>query len=133
MPMRALLKRPGFTVVAALTLAIGIGANSAIFSVVNGVLLKPLPLDEPDRLVALWHAAPGLRADEINHSDASYFLYKENNRVFENVALWDNGRTTVHRPGRARAGPFRCLVTESFLPTLRVSGAAGPAVRTGRR
>ena len=64
--LRRLLRTPLFTAVAVLTLGVGIGANAALFSVVYGVLLKPLPFDEPERLVGVWHTAPGMNVDLMN-------------------------------------------------------------------
>ena len=64
--VRRLLRAPMFTLIAVFTLALGIGANTAIFSVVRGVLLKPLPFDDADRLVGLWHTAPGLGIPLLN-------------------------------------------------------------------
>jgi hypothetical protein len=75
--VRALGRSPGFTIVAGLTLALAIAANTAIFSVVYGVLLKPLPFDEPYRLVAVWHRAPGIKVARVNQGPASYFTYRE--------------------------------------------------------
>ncbi len=67
---RRLLRNPLFSFIAVATLAIGIGANTAIFSLVNGILLKPLPFDHPDELVGVWHTAPGLGFDQVNQSPA---------------------------------------------------------------
>ncbi len=86
---RALRRAPGFTLAATLTLALGIGATTAVFSVVNGVLLRPLPYPEQERLIELVHEAPGLGIDELLASPAMYFGYRDHGRTFEAVGLWD--------------------------------------------
>ena len=74
---RSLLRAPLFTAAAVLTLALGIGANTAIFSVVHGVLLKPLPYASEERLLGLWNTAPGLGFELLNQSPALYFSYRD--------------------------------------------------------
>src|SRR5262252_9810690 len=83
---RWLIKKPGFTAVAALALALGIGANTAVFSVVNGVLLRPIPYKDSDRLVMLWNSSPGLNVDQDWLSPAEYFDTKDAD-VFEQAGL----------------------------------------------
>jgi putative ABC transport system permease protein len=70
--LRAMRRRPTFTVAVVLTLALGIGANTAVFSVVNGVLIKPLPYPNAHELVSIWHNAPGLRPDDVAASATTY-------------------------------------------------------------
>src|SRR5881628_1492371 len=89
--LRRFVRTPLFTVVAVTTLAVGIGANSAIFSVVNGVLLKPLPFRDSERLAGVWHKAPGLGFAEVNQGPAFHFTYRDENRVFEDIGMWNNG------------------------------------------
>ena len=78
---RKLAKSPVFAVVSILTLALAIGANTAIFSVVHGVLLKPLPFDEPEQLIGVWHEAPGLGFDLMNQSPYGEFQQPRTWRV----------------------------------------------------
>lgn len=85
--LRMLLKHPGFTIVAVLSLAIGIGANSAIFSVVDALLLRPLPYAQSHRLVILWSRSPGLNVDQDWFSPAQYFDVKTQNNVFDQTAV----------------------------------------------
>lgn len=92
---RKLLRSPGFTLVCVMTLAVGIGANTAIFSVVNSVLIQPLPYPDQEELVLVAHTAPGLGLEEFEQSDASYFLYKEHNRVFKDIGLMDAAQVTL--------------------------------------
>jgi predicted permease len=121
---RRLLRAPLFTFVAILTLGVGIGANTAIFSVVYGILLKPLPFEDPDRLVGVWHTAPGLGFPVINQSPATYLTYREEGRVFEDNGLWDNG--TVSITGHGDPEQIDALyVTDGTLPILRVQPMLG--------
>ena len=94
---RIFWKQLGFAGVAVLTLALGIGATTAIFSVVYGVLLKPLPFHAPNRLVALYHLAPGFGTRTLPQSPATYFTYRDNARVFEDIGVWNAEDVSVNR------------------------------------
>jgi predicted permease len=86
--LRRLRKSPAFTATVVLTLALGIGATAAIFSVVDGVLLKPLPYSHPEQLVAVWLTAPGMNTKDLNPSPATYFVFRDQNRTFQDLGLY---------------------------------------------
>ena len=119
--LRMLVKHKAVSFVAVLTLALGIGANTAIFSVVNAVLLNPLPYHEPERLVALWEKTP--EHSRSRTAPANFFDWKNQNTVFENVAAF--GRTSLTLTGggdpeqlvgaRVSAGYFGVVGVEPFL------------------
>ena len=85
---RQLLKNPGFTAVAVLTLALGIGANTAMFSVVNAVLLRPLPFKEPDRLVTVWERDPKQGYEQNLASTGTFLDWQQQNQAFESMAIF---------------------------------------------
>ena len=93
--LRRLTLTPGFTLATLVTLALGIGANSAIFSIINGVLLKPLPFHEPDRLIGVWQTAPGVNIKDLSASVADYVTYREDSRTFADIAIWNGRSVTV--------------------------------------
>jgi predicted permease len=126
--VRTLIKNPGFTSVAIITLASGIGATTAIFSVVYGVLLKPLPFDESDRLVVASHRAPGFNTATLPQSAATYFTYREHARVFEDIGLWRPVEVSITRNG-VPAPEQALTVTEGLLPLLRVRPLLGDLLR----
>ena len=84
---RQLLKNPGFTTVAVLMLALGIGANTAIFSVVHGVLLKPLPYPHPEQLVTLWERNPQRGIEQVLVSGPNYLDWRAQNTVFSEMSV----------------------------------------------
>src|ERR1700732_3472505 len=98
--LRALRHNPMFTAVALLTIAIGIGANTAVFSVVNSLLLKPLNYPNSEQLVSLHQIAPGAPGladfeSGLHLSPSMYFTYAEHNRAFQSLGVWDTGTASV--------------------------------------
>jgi putative ABC transport system permease protein len=123
---RGLAKRPGFTTVAVLTLALGIGATTTIFSVVDGVLLRPLDYDEPDRLVMIWET--NTSTAEGSASVLNFVDWRAQNRVFESMAAWLMRGTTLSGGDMAeRINVAR--VTEDFFAVMRARPHLGRVFR----
>jgi len=126
---RRLRKSPGFAATVLLTLAIGIGANTTVFSVVNGVLLKPLPYPDSGQLVSLWLNAPGAGglanfSSGLQLSSSMYFTFSEQNRTFQSMGIWTPNTasvTGVAEPEEVRAE----VISDGVLQTLDVPAAVG--------
>jgi predicted permease len=122
--LRMLLKKPGFSLTAVFTLALGIGATTAIFSVVNGVLLKPLPYSQPEELFTVRFTAQGLGNRPMGASDSGYFVFREQSRTFQDIGLYEMRSVNVTglgEPERASA----LGATDGLLPVLRVTPMLG--------
>ncbi len=126
---RRLRKSPGFAATVLLTLAIGIGANTTVFSVVNGVLLKPLPYPDSERLVSLWLNAPGAGglanfSNGLQLSASMYFTFREHNRTFQSMGIWTPSNASV--TGVAEPEQVRTeMISDGVLQTLDVPPAVG--------
>jgi predicted permease len=126
---RRLRRSPGFAITVVLTLAIGIGANTAVFSVLNSVLIRPLPYPEPQQLVAMRLNAPGAPGltdfrDELRLSASMYLTFAAHNRTFQSMGVWQPGTasiTGIAQPEQVNTA----VITDGVLQTLDVPAAVG--------
>ena len=114
---------PAFTLTAVATLAIAIGANVMIFTVVNAVLLKPLPFPAPHELVGVWHVAPGFVRGPLNQAAFTYFTYRDEATSFEDIGLWSRASAVVIGRGNPEELPA-LNVTDGTSSLLRVRPVA---------
>ena len=122
--VRRLRRSPMFAALTLLTLGIGVGANTAMFSVVYGVLLKPLPYPDAGRLVGVWERAPGLGIDDLNASPATYFTFREEGQSFEDIGIWQGDSVSV--TGNGEPEQVAALdVSDGTLPILGVHPVRG--------
>ena len=120
---RSLRRAPAFTIVAVATLALGIGANAAMFSVLNTFLIRPLPYPQPDRLVRLFRTS--IHSQSWPHSSANVLDYRQRNTVFDYVVPWNGLRQSLTGDGQAAEGLQGMSVTADFFPALGVPAAVG--------
>ncbi|MFL6276638.1 MAG: ABC transporter permease [Blastocatellia bacterium] len=122
--LRMLLKRPGFTLVAVITLALGIGANTAIFSMVDALLINPLPFPQVNRLVALWEKVPSQGVERNETAIANYLDWQSQSQSFENISLyswWNANLSGIDPPERLQG----YVVTTNLLDTMKVQPILG--------
>jgi putative ABC transport system permease protein len=124
--LRTMVRRPAATAITLLTIALGIGATTAIFSLVNTVLFRPLPYPEPQALYGVWHASAmsGRPLDNIGLSASMYLTYRDENRTFENFGVWNSGAASVTGIGDPEEVPT-VRVTSEVLPALGVQPMLG--------
>jgi predicted permease len=123
---RMLRKSPGFTLAAIVTLGLGIGATTAVFSVVHGVLIRPLPYPDPDSLVGIWHSArfQGTSSSNVRLSSTMYLTYREHNQTFAEFGLWRSAQASVTGDGDPEEVPA-LVVTYGTLPAVGVPPLIG--------
>jgi predicted permease len=121
---RRLSRAPLFTAITLITLAVGIGANTVIFSVIEGVLLKPLDYPHPEQLVGVWHKAPGIGMQKMPSAQYLYYTYRDQSKTLDNIGVYKSFSMSVTGEGQPQhVHVFQ--VTESMLPMLGVKPALG--------
>ncbi|MGH7634102.1 MAG: ABC transporter permease, partial [Gemmatimonadaceae bacterium] len=124
---RSLRRTPVFTAAAVLTLAIGIGASAAIFAVVNGILLRPLPYGRPEQLVGVWNNLPPLSLQHAGQTSATYFTFKRFAKSVSAIAAYNDGSVAITDPG-GTAEPRRLsagFITANLIPLLQLPPEIG--------
>ncbi len=122
--LRRLARTPMFTVITLITLAAGVGANTVVFSVLEGVLLKPLPYPHPEELITVAQKAPGINILELQAAPSMYFIYRDQNQSFRDIGMYGGDSLSV--TGLAEPEQVRALlVTDGTLPLLGVSPMLG--------
>ncbi len=128
--LRRLRATPGFTLISIGTLALGLGAASAIFSVINGVLLKPLPYPHSEQLVAVWMTAPGVKIADLNMAPSVYFTMVDESRAFQAVSMFATGGTFV--TGKSHPEEVQAVfATHELLPILAITPQLGRSFAAG--
>jgi putative ABC transport system permease protein len=121
---RMLWKSPGFTLIAVITLALGVGANTAIFSVIDALMLRPLPFREPDKIFQVWESNVKLGYNEMDASYPNFADWRDQNQVFEQIAIY-SGRT-YNLAGAAEPERIQgAIVAPAFFPLLGVKPMLG--------
>src|SRR5271154_799608 len=121
---RRLRRAPMFTAITLITLAAGVGGNTVVFSVLEGVLLKPLPYPNPNELIGVWHSAPGINITDLNMAPSNYFIYREQNQSFQDIGIYN--RDAVSITGVAEPERLEALdVTDGTIPLLGIPPMLG--------
>src|SRR5467141_270877 len=122
--LRRLGRAPMFTVITLITLAAGVGGNTVVFSVLEGVLLKPLPYPKPDELIGVWHTAPGIQITDLDMSPSDYFIYREQNRAMQDIGMYSGDSVSVTGVAEPEQVPA-LRVTDGTLPLLGIPPLLG--------
>src|SRR5437762_3089371 len=122
--LRRLGRAPMFTAITLITLAAGVGGNTVVFSVLEGVLLKPLPYPKPDELIGVWHTAPGIQLKDFDMSPSDYFIYREQNRTMQDIGMYSGDSVSVTGVAEPEQVPA-LRVTDGTLPLLGIPPLLG--------